>query len=317
MSATMKTARIHAYGEPDVLKYEDAPRPQPAAGEVLVKVHAIGLNPVDWKTRAGRGMGGRYGNQFPMIIGWDISGVVEAVGVDAAKFKPGDEVFGMLRFPDNGNAYAEYVAAPQYDLALKPANVDFLQAAAIPLAALTAWQGFFEEGDLQSGQRVFIQAGAGGVGHLAVQIAKAKGAYVITTASTPNVEFVRSLGADEVIDYRTTNVEETVAPVDFALETVGGDALAQSLRLVKAGGQFVSIAGKPDLDEAQRRGVKVSSFLVHVNESHLAQIAALMAAGKLTTTITQVFPLAEIAQAHQALETRDLRRGKIVVQVVS
>ncbi|MBX3084005.1 MAG: NADP-dependent oxidoreductase [Anaerolineae bacterium] len=312
----MKAARIHAYGEPDVLKYEDAPRPEPAAGEVLVKVHAIGLNPVDWKTRAGSGMSGRYGNQFPMIIGWDISGVVEAVGSSVTKFKVGDAVFGMVRFPDNGNAYAEYVAAPEHDLALKPQNVDFLQAAAIPLAALTAWQGFFEEGDLQSGQSVFIQAGAGGVGHLAVQIAKAKGAYVISTASTANVEFVRSLGADEVIDYRTTRVEEAVTPVDFALDTVGAATLAQSLRLVKAGGQLVSIAGQPDMDEAQRRGIKASRFLVHTNESQLAQIAALMAAGKLKTTVTQVFPLAETAQAHQAGETRDLRRGKIVLQVV-
>jgi NADPH:quinone reductase-like Zn-dependent oxidoreductase len=316
MTTTMKAARLYAYGAPDVLKYEDAPRPTPAADEVLVKVHAIGLNPVDWKTRAGSGMGARYDQHFPKIIGWDISGVVEEVGATVTKFKVGDAVFGMVRFPAEGGAYAEYLTAPQQELALKPANVDYLSAAAIPLAALTAWQAFFEYGDLQSGHRVLIQGAAGGVGHLAAQIAKWKGAYVIGTSSTANVDFVRSLGVDEVIDYSTTNVEEAVAPVDFALNTVGSDVLAQSLKLVKSGGQLISIAGKPDAEAAQKAGVKAASFLVDINEEHLAQIAALMAAGELTTTITQVFPLAEAAQAHAAGEARTLRRGKIVLQVV-
>nr|MBA3874074.1 NADP-dependent oxidoreductase [Anaerolineae bacterium] len=184
MTELMKAARIHEYGGPDVLKFEDAPRPSPADGEVLVKVHAAGINPVDWKTRAGHGMYSQDSSLFPLIIGWDISGVVEAVGTNANKFKVGDEVFGMVRFPNIGAAYAEYVAAPQTDLALKPQNINFIEAAAYPLVTLTAWQALFENVNLVKGERLLIQGAAGGVGHLAVQLAKWKGATVIGTGSS-------------------------------------------------------------------------------------------------------------------------------------
>ncbi len=315
MTETMKAARIHQYGSPDVLNYEDAPRPSPAAGEVLVKVHAAGINPVDWKTRAGSGMSARYGEAFPLIVGWDISGVVEAVGSGAATFKAGDAVFGMARFPDIGSAYAEYVAVPQQHLALKPKNIDHVQAAAFPLAVLTAWQALFEAGNLVSGERLLIQGAAGGVGHLAVQLAKWKGAYVIGTGSTANIEFLRELGVDEAVDYSAVRFEDVVQPVDLVLSCVGGDLLNRSLASVKNGGRLVSIAGKPDEQEAEKRHITAVGILVRPVESHLNAIADLIAAGHLKTTVTQVFALAEADKAHAFAENRQLRRGKIVLQV--
>lgn len=315
MAATMKAVRIHEYGDPNVLVYEDAPRPVPQAGEVLVKVAAAGINPVDWKTRAGSGVAGRYGNAFPLIVGWDLSGVVDAVGDGANIFKVGDAVFGMARFPDIGAAYAEYVAVPQNELALKPDTVDHVQAAAFPLAALTTWQALFEAGNLVSGERVLVQGAAGGVGHLAVQIAKWAGAHVIGTGSTANVDFLRELGVDEVVDYSTTRFEDVIAPVDLVMSCVGGELLNRSLAVVKKGGRLVSIAGKPDDAEAEKRAVTATSILVRPVESHLQQIAALIANGQLKMTVTKVFPLAEANQAHAYAESRDLRRGKIVLQV--
>ncbi len=315
MAENMKAVRIHDYGDPNVLVYEDAPRPVAQAGEVLVKVAAAGINPVDWKTRAGSGMGGRYGNAFPLIVGWDISGVVEAVGEGATAFKVGDAVFGMARFPDVGAAYAEYVAVPQSEVALKPANIDHLQAAAFPLAALTAWQALFEAGHLQRGERVLVQGAAGGVGHLAVQIAKWAGAYVIGTGSTANMDFIHELGADEAVDYSTTPFEEAVGSVDLVLNCVGGDLLNRSLAVVKQGGRLVSIAGKPDAAEAEERGITATSILVSPVESHLHEIARLIANGELKTTVSHVFPLAESNHAHAFAESRTLRRGKIVLEV--
>ncbi len=311
----MKAVRIHQYGDPDVLIYEDAPRPSPAAGEVLVKVQAVGINPVDWKTRAGSGMSGRYGNMFPMIIGWDIAGVVEAVGENADKFKVGDEVFGMVRFPDIGSAYAEYVAAPQHDLALKPHNIDALEAAAYPLVVLTAWQALFEAGNLISGERLLIQGAAGGVGHVAVQLAKWKGAYVIGTGSTNNIDFLRELGVDQVVDYSTTRFEDVVAPVDIVLGCVGGDLLTRSLAVIKEGGRLVSIAGKPDQQEADKHHVKVDAILVRPVEDHLNEIAKLIEQGHLKMVVTKVFDLKDMNKAHAFAESRELRRGKIVLKV--
>jgi len=315
MSDTMKAVRIHQYGDPSVLVYEDAPKPSPAAGEVLVKVQAVGINPVDWKTRAGSGMSGRYGNAFPMIIGWDISGVIEALGEGASKFKVGDEIFGMVRFPDIGSAYAEYVAAPQTDLSLKPTNIDFVEAAAYPLVTLTAWQALFEAGNLASGERLLIQGAAGGVGHVAVQIAKWKGAHVIGTGSTNNVDFLRELGVDEVVDYTTSRFEDVVAPVDIILNCVGGDLLTRSFTVIKEGGRLVSIAGKPDEKIAEQHHVKAAQILVRPVESHLDAIAELIQQGKLKMVVTKVFPLAQMNQAHAFAESRELRRGKIVLTV--
>lgn len=315
MTDTMKAVRIHQYGSPDVLVYEDAPRPSPAAGEVLVKVQAVGINPVDWKTRAGSGMSGRYGNAFPMIIGWDISGVVEALGEGATKFKVGDAVFGMVRFPDIGSAYAEYVAAPETELALKPNNIDFIEAAAYPLVTLTAWQALFEAGNLSSGERLLIQGAAGGVGHVAVQIAKWKGTHVIGTGSTNNVEFLKELGVDQVVDYSTTRFEDVVEPVDMVLSCVGGDLLTRSLTVIKEGGRLVSIAGKPDQQQADQYPVKVDAILVRPVEEHLTEIANLIEQGNLKTVVNKVFDLKDMNKAHAFAESRELRRGKIVLKV--
>lgn len=315
MTGTMKAVRIHQYGGAEVLKYEDAPRPKIGKGEVLVKVHAAGINPVDWKTRAGSGMSSMYQNPFPMIQGWDLSGVVEAVAPDVTRFKFGDAVFGMVRFPEIGAAYAEYCSAPEQHLALKPTNIDDIQAAAIPLAALTAWQAFFEIGNLTGGQRVLILGASGGVGHLAAQIAKWKDAYVIGTSSTTNLDFVRSLGVDEVVDYSAGRIEDKVEPVDFVLDTIGGDMLNRAYPLVKSGGSLISIAGSPDANEARKHNIKVGNFLVHTNASQLDQIADLMAGGHLQARILQVFPLAQAQQAHELGPNRTQRQGKIVLQV--
>ncbi|MBI1276887.1 MAG: zinc-binding dehydrogenase [Anaerolineaceae bacterium] len=316
MTESMKAVRIHQYGSPDVLIYEDAPRPSPAAGEVLVKVQAVGINPVDWKTRAGSGMSGRYGSAFPLIIGWDIAGVVEALGENADKFKVGDEVFGMVRFPGIGSAYAEYVAAPQTELALKPKNIDALEAAAYPLVTLTAWQALFEAGNLVSGERLLIQGAAGGVGHVAVQLATWKGAYVIGTGSTNNVDFLKELGVDQVVDYSTTRFEDVVEPVDMVLNCIGNpEMINRSLSVIKAGGRFVSIAGGADQTEAQKRQVKATSILVRPVESHLNEIANLIEQEKLKMVVTKVFDLKDMDKAHAFAESRELRRGKIVLRV--
>lgn len=309
----MKTVRIHNYGNPSVMSYEDAPCPDPTPNEVLVRVHAAGINPVDWKTRSGSGMAYRYPDPFPLIPGWDVSGVVTTVGSEVNEFTPGDEVFGMVHFPEIGSAYAEYVTAPVSHFALKPRNVDHVQAAAIPLAALTAWQALFEAGDLSSGQRLLILGASGGVGHLAVQIAKWKGAHVIGTASSGNLDFLHTLGIDQAIDH--VDFADAVEGVDMVMDTVGGELLSQAFRVTKNGGTIVSIAGKPDPEEAAKRQIKASNILVHTENSQLVQIAELMAAGHLKTVIAEVFPLTQVQQAHELGASRTLRRGKIVLQV--
>ncbi|MBZ0287931.1 MAG: NADP-dependent oxidoreductase, partial [Anaerolineae bacterium] len=214
----MKAARIHSYGAPDVLVYEDAPRPTADIGDILVRVHAAGVNPVDYKTRQGRGIGGGSTDVLPLILGWDVSGVVESVGAGVTAFKPGDEVYSMVRFPEIGSAYAQYVAAPVSDFARKPHSLDHIHAAAVPLAALTAWQILFDTAHLVSGQTILIHAAAGGVGHLAVQLAKWKGARVIGTASAHNADFLREMGVDEVIDYTAVHFEDLVGPVDVVVD---------------------------------------------------------------------------------------------------
>jgi NADPH:quinone reductase-like Zn-dependent oxidoreductase len=308
MAQTMKAARIHEYGGPEVFRYEDAPKPEARTGEVLVRVHAAGINPVDWKTRMGRGMTGGDTSRLPLIVGWDISGVVESVGPEANKFKSGDEVFGMVRFPEIGSAYAEYVAAPETNFALKPNDVTHVEAAAVPLVALTAWQAF-EAGGLSEGQRVLIQGAAGGVGHIAVQIAKAKGAYVIGTGSPTNHDYIRSLGADDAVDY-----DAAIEPVDMILNAAGMQTLDRSLTLLKPGGALISISGGPNKDKAQELQVKAESILVHTDEVQMHQVAQLMA-GQLKATIAEVYPLAEAGAAQHSGETRAVRRGKIVLEV--
>jgi NADPH:quinone reductase-like Zn-dependent oxidoreductase len=268
---------------------------------------------VDSKTRAGRGMANRFSNPFPLIVGWDISGVVESVGANVTEFQPGDEVYAMTRFPEIGSAYADYVSVPANQLALKPKNLDHIQAAAVPLVALTAWQILFDIAHLEAGQRILIHAAAGGVGHIAVQIAKWKGAYVIGTASARNADFLREIGADEVVDYHATPFEDVVQPVDVVLDCVGGLA-ERSLKVLKPGGFLSWITSGFAPERIAELGIRAGGTLVHTDQAQLKQITALIEAGNLKPVIDKVFPLAEAAKAHEAIDT-GRTRGKIVLSV--
>ena len=249
-----------------------------------------------------------------MILGWDVSGVVEALGPEVTEFHEGDAVYGMIRFPRSGATYAEYVAAPVAHLAHKPATIDHIHAAAVPLAGLTAWQALFEKAHLTAGQTVLILGAAGGVGHLAVQLAKSQGAYVFGTASTRNIEFLHRIGVDQAIDYTTTPLETAVHNVDVVFDTVGGETREHSLRVIKPGGMLVSILlGRSSLEQAVA-GVNVQGMLVQPNAVQLAQIAQLIDAGKVHITVDTVLPLANARKAHELSETHRTR-GKIVLRV--
>jgi NADPH:quinone reductase-like Zn-dependent oxidoreductase len=309
---TMKAVRIHEYGGPEVLKYEDAPRPQPAAGEALIRVHAAGVNPVDRAIRQGY-FKERIPFKLPFVPGWDVAGVVEAVGPGVSRLKRGDEVYGRTDLSREGS-YAEYMVARESEIALKPKSVDFVTAAAIPLACLTAWQALFDNAQLTAGQTVLIHGGAGGVGHFAVQLAKIKGARVIATASARNHEFLRSLGADQVIDYNTTRFEDVVHDVDVVLDTISGETADRSYQVIKKGGIFVSILRPPSPEKAAAHGVRMGHTFVQANVAELGEIAKLVDSGKLKATIEKVFPLAQAGAAHD-LNATGHTRGKIVLRV--
>jgi NADPH:quinone reductase-like Zn-dependent oxidoreductase len=311
--ATMKAVRMHEYGGPEVLRYEDAPRPVAGPGDVLVRVHAAGINPVDVGIRTGF-LKERMKHQLPLIPGWDVSGVVEAVGSGVARLKTGDEVYGRPDIMRDGS-YAEYMAAKESDLALKPKSIDHVHAAAIPLAGLTAWQALFDAGKLSAGQTVLIHGAAGGVGSFAVQFAKITGARVIGTASARNHEFLRSIGADQVIDYNTTKFEDVVHDVDVVLDTITGDTADRSYGVVRKGGIYVSILMPPSQEKAAALGIRAAHTFVQSNVPQLNEIAALVDAGKLKVTLEKVFPLAE-ARAAQELIAQKHTRGKIVLRVV-
>jgi len=310
---TMRVITQHVLGGPEVLEAAEVERPAPRANEILIKVRAAGLNPTDWKHRT---TGGFLGEP-PFVLGWDVSGVVEAVGVGVARFKAGDEVFGMLSYPWGHGSHAEYVAAPARAFVHKPAAVDHVQAGALPLVALTAWQALVENADVQPGQRVLVHAAAGGVGHVAVQIAKARGAHVIGTASAGKHDFLRELGVDEAIDYRETDFAEAVKDVDVVLDTLGGETGLKSLRVLRPGGVVVSIVpiGKDDFyEEAERLGVRAVRMLVDADRADMEAIAELVEAGKLRATIAGAFPLAESAEAHR-LGGTGRTAGKLVLTV--
>lgn len=303
----MKAVQIHRYGSADVLRYEDAPIPTPDRGEVLIRVHGAGINPVDCKTRAGQGMAWKFGGNFPLIMGWDVAGVVESVN-GRAPFAVGDRVYGMLNFPDVGSAYAEYAVANPMHIARAPSRIDLQTASALPLVALTAWQALFEIGKLAAGERVLIHAAAGGVGHIAVQMAKWKGAYVIGTASAHNFEYLQGLGVDELIDYTKERFETKVKNVDLVLNTVSPDISARSLDTIRPGGRLVSIVGQAP----SKRGIETQWMLVRPHSGQLAEIAALVDSGSLTPTIERVLPLASAVEAHRLVEGRHVR-GKVVL----
>ncbi|MFJ8048492.1 NADP-dependent oxidoreductase [Streptomyces luteogriseus] len=308
---TMRAISQDVLGGPEVLKEVEIERPVPKPNEVLVRVRAAGVNPTDWKHRA---TGGFLGEP-PFVLGWDVSGVVEAVGIGVVAFAPGDEVFGMLPYPYGHGSHAEYVIAPVRALTRKPAGVDHTQAGALPLVSLTAWQALTEHADLRPGQRVLIHAAAGGVGHVAVQIAKARGAYVIGTASAGKHAFLREIGVDEAVDYRETDVTEAVKDVDVVLDTIGGDTSLRSLRVLRPGGVLVSIlpGGSDELyEEAERLGVRALRMLVDADRGGMEAIAELVGTGKLRATIAGTFPLAEAAEAH-ALGDTGRTTGKLVL----
>ncbi|MEU1316664.1 NADP-dependent oxidoreductase [Streptomyces tibetensis] len=308
---TMRAISQDALGGPEVLKEVEIERPEPKPNEVLVRVRAAGVNPTDWKHRA---TGGFLGEP-PFVLGWDVSGVVKAVGIGVVAFAPGDEVFGMLPYPYGHGSHAEYVIAPVRALARKPAGVDHTQAGALPLVSLTAWQALTEHADIRPGQRVLIHAAAGGVGHVAVQIAKARGAYVIGTASAGKHDFLRGIGVDEAIDYRETDFTEAVKDADVVLDTIGGDNALRSLRVLRPGGVLVSIlpGGSDELyEEAERLGVRALRMLVDADRGGMEAVAELVEAGKLRATIAGTFPLAEAAEAH-ALGDTGRTTGKLVL----
>ncbi|WP_406439856.1 NADP-dependent oxidoreductase [Streptomyces sp. NBC_01613] len=310
---TMRAISQDVLGGPEVLQEVELARPEPRTNEVLVRVRAAGVNPTDWKHRATGGFLGKP----PFVLGWDVSGVVEAVGIGVARFRPGDEVFGMLAYPFGHGSHAEYVTAPARWFAHKPASIDHTQAGALPLVSLTAWQALVEYADLQPGQRVLIHAAAGGVGHVAVQIAKARGAYVIGTASAGKHEFLRGIGVDEAIDYQETDFAEAVKDVDVVLDTIGGDTSTRSLRVLRPGGIAVSIlpVGSDEFqEEAERLGVRALRMLVDASHSGLKAIAELVEAGKLRPAIAGTFPLADAAAAH-ALGDTGRTVGKLVLTV--
>jgi len=331
----MKAIRPHAFGGPEVLRYEDAPKPQLKAGEVLVRVHAAGINPPDWYLRDGyRTLPPEWQPPvaLPAIPGSDISGVVEAVAADVANFAVGDEVFGMVRFPSFGDsaAYAQYVAAPASDLARKPAGVDHVDAAAAPMALLTAWQflialGHDHPNPLQpqrhvpvtlDGKTVLVNGAAGGVGHFAVQLAKWRGARVIAVASGGHEAFLRDLGADEFIDYTKVKPEDAAHDVDLVLDTVGGPATGRFLRTLKRGGALYPVypLGYTGADEAAKAGFTVSTTQVRSNGAQLAELAVLLAAKTIRVGIDSTFPLAEARAAHERAASGHIR-GKIVLTV--
>ena len=311
-SQTMKAIRIHNYGGPEVLQYEDAPRPEPQAGEVLVRVRAAGVNPIDWKVREGH-MKDFWPHKFPLILGWDLSGVVEELGRGVSRFKIGDDVYS-LPDPTRNGAYADYIVVREPELALKPNSLHHIRAAAVPLAALTAWQSLFDTAQLQPGQRVLIHADSGGVGHFAVQLAKWKGAYVLATASTKNQELLRKLAADETIDYTTQEFEKLPEKVDLVLDTIGGETQERSWRVLKKGGALLSLVQPPSVEKARRFGVRGIMCSVQPDGAQLSKIAKLINSAKLKPIIDRILPLSEARRAHELTQNGHIR-GKIVLRV--
>lgn len=306
---TMKAVVVHEYGGPEVLKYEDAPRPDPKEDEILIRVMAAAVNPVDAMIRSGR-----FGSdRLPLIPGMDVSGVVEKTGAKITKFKRGDAVYAYLSFKEQGG-YAEFAVSKEDETSLKPKNISFEQAAAVPLAATTAWQALIDTAKLSAGQTVLIHGGSGGVGHFAIQIAKAQGAKVIATASTANQDLLKQLGVDRAIDYTTTKFEDVVKDVDVVLDAVRADALARSYGVVKKGGIIVSITGQPDQVELEKHGIRGASLMAHPDAKVLEELTKLIEAKKIVPIVSQVFPLAKAAKAHEQIATRHTR-GKIVLKV--
>jgi NADPH:quinone reductase-like Zn-dependent oxidoreductase len=304
---SMKAVRIHSFGGPRELTLEDVPKPKPDRGEVLIRVEAAGVNPVDCKIRSG--VFRDVGSHVPLTLGQDVSGVVEEIGANVSDVKVGDEVFGTAR-----GAYAEYATAKAYEVAAKPANIDHLHAAAVPLAATTAWQGLFDHGNLKAGERVLIHGAAGGVGHFAVQFAKDRGAYVIVTGKPEDRDLLRKWGANEVIDYTHEAFEERVRDIDLVLDLVDGETQQRSWSVLKEGGRIVSTVIPPSEREAAQHHVKGERFSFVPDREELAQIGRMIDEGKVSVFLQQIYPIAEAMRAHEHMEDEHVF-GKVVLAV--
>ncbi|MDR7375712.1 NADPH:quinone reductase-like Zn-dependent oxidoreductase [Rhodoferax ferrireducens] len=308
----MKAVRIHSYGDRSVLAYEDAPLPTIAADEVLVRVVAASVNPVDWKIREGH-LQSMIPYPLPLTLGWDVSGVVAAVGTEVTAFAVGDAVYSRPDIQRNGT-YAEYVAIRASEVAHKPKTISHIEAAALPLAGITAWQSLFHAAQLAAGQRVLVHAASGGVGSLAVQLAKSHGAYVVATTSGKNRALVQSLGADEVVDYQTQNFATLVSDMDVVFDTLGGAVQEASWEVLKPSGILVSIVSPPPEEQATLRGLRSAFVFIEPNAPVLEQLAWQVDAGKLRPLIGAEFALQDLAQAHALSETGRVV-GKIVLYV--
>jgi len=312
-SHAMKAVRIHKYGGPEVLQYEEAPRPKVAAPtDVLIRVHAAGVNPTDWKVREGY-LKDFLPHKFPLIPGWDFSGVVEQVGSGVSRFEKGDEVYG-LSDPSRDGAYAEYTVVRESEIAFKPKFLHHVHAAAVPLAALTAWQALFDTAQLQPRERVLIHAASGGVGHFAVQLAKWKDAHVIATASKTNRNMLHDLGADEMIDYTAQRFEDAARNVDIVLDPIGGEIQERSWNILKKGGRLVSLLHPPSAAKAKALGVRGAFVRTQPNGAQLAEIAAVIDSGNLKPVVSRILPLSEVRRAHK-LSQDGHTRGKMVLRL--
>ena len=311
----MKAVRIERYGNEEVVEIAEVERPTPGADQVLVKVKAAAVNPVDWKIRDG--LGEMFGVKPPLILGCEVAGTLESVGnrgpsrTGSSDFAVGDDVYGYLGAHSGG--YAEYVAAPASEFVRKPKEIDFDTAASVPVGALTAWQGIFDHGNLASGQRILITGASGAVGSMAVQLAKVKGAHVIGTGSGRNEEFVRGLGADEFIDYKKAKFEEELNGVDVVFDTVGGETQDRAFQTLKRGGFLVSTVNPPSAEKAKEFGVNVAMVVMMPKPDQLAEINRLVESEKLKVRVAMVLPLAEVKKAHQ-LSASGHADGKIILR---
>jgi len=308
----MKAIVVHAYGGPEVLQYEDVPRPEPKENELLVRVIAAAVNPVDSAARSQK-FAQFLGIKLPAIPGYDIAGVVEKTGAKITKFKGGDPVYAYIAL-DKGGGYAEYAVVTEKEASAKPKSLNYVEAAAVPLVSLTAWQALIDTAKLSAGQTVLIHGGSGGVGSFAIQIAKARGAKVIATASTPNQGLLKELGADVAIDYTRQKFEEVAKDVDVVVDSVGKDTLARSYGIVKKGGFIVSLVAQPNQAELDKRGIRGASLSVEPNSDELAEIGRLIDAKKIKVIVSQTLPLAEAAKAQAQADTHHTR-GKVVLKV--
>src|SRR5262245_17917985 len=311
----MKEVRIERYGNVDVMELAEVEQPQPGENQLLVKVQAAAVNPVDLKIR--EGLGEMFGMKLPLILGCEVAGTVKAVDgggpsrTDSSDFTVGDEVYGYLSAYSGG--YAEYVAAPASEFVHKPKQIDFDTAASVPVGALTAWQGIFDHGKLASGQRILIIGASGAVGSMAVQLAKQIGAHVVGIASGDNEEFVRGLGADEFIDYKKAKFEQQVSDVDVVFDTVGGETQDRAFQTLKRGGVLVSTVNPPSEERAKEFGVTVAMVMVKPKSDRLAEINRLIESGKLKVRVATVLPLEEVKKAHQ-LSASGHADGKIILR---